>query len=821
MNSLFKSTTELSSDLEWLLQNGAASRDVLANLLVREYYSSALCLGWAVLGDLDQARRAVLKAFTTVLENQYRDHSGENVQIWLFKIILQAAKKTLRSSDKSRVSQVKDDEAPESRLDTFLQSLDEVDRWALSVKVLLDWQPEETAELFDIDVERVEHLVHAFHQEFLPPSLSIQSIRAAKTLEQTLIERFPQKSLSEEEQGQVVSQLLYAAEQDAKKSQKLVRLRETLLMAVGIVLISGLIWWLNQSLPDGSVKIAKATATAKIIRATRVVLVPVTATPKSPDRILTDYVVRPGDTLESIAQEFGMAENDLIRLNRLSVDARLNVGQRLKVLSSVRRRLSAEPSTVETGNLPPLNGNSTPRQVVQRLASSQSLWSAIQVDARLILNGPSGYIGPPDVTYEQVWIDSLDNRSLELSGKSSTQPDWVYVTNGHSSSQIYRKTSQRLDSPGNQMIKNDSLRAMLFPLNSDWLSSTGKLIIGPVTPYIGRETLQVGVKNASGFLQAQLWIDAETGIILREVHYSGDRLQIQTADFSISQINYHVHFSDGLFNNPRERLAAGFSADTSAFVSKLENRVTPTENSQAHQSFFAGLPPPGFNLAQARLYFRFPEAFNTEVSTAKVEILAGGYSLGETQFGNPWTTICARSADGYKIAYVSEPNNAGPSGAALHWFDLRNVNQSHVVSEDLAVNNFAFSEDGQKLAFFGRQAGQARGAVYIYDLLGGALQRLLDRNSANSLVWSPDGNYLAMISDPSRLGNQDAWVVDVHNGIIVAQDRYNSRGDFSLDPLRPDWPTFGWRHPDGSRVQFPVTMGGLQACVLANKQEPE
>jgi LysM repeat protein/DNA-directed RNA polymerase specialized sigma24 family protein len=821
MNPLFESTTELSSDLEWLLQNGAASRDVLANLLVREYYSSALSLSWAVLGDLEQARQTVVQAFTTVLVNQYRYHSGENVQIWLFKIILQAAKKALRFRDKPGAAQVKDGGTPESRLDTFLQPLDEVDRWALHAKVLLGWQVAEAAELVDIDVERVEHLIKAFHREFLPPSLSSQSIRAAKTLEQALIERFPQKSLSEEDQDEIVAWLLYAAEQNAKKNLKFVRLWETLLMAVGIVLVSGLIWWLNQSLPDGSSKIARATATTKIIRATRVVLVPVTATPKSPDRILTNYTVRPGDTLESIAQVFGMAVSDLMRLNRLSGDANLNAGQSLKVLSSVRRRLPAVPPTAGTGNLPPLNRNSTPRQVVQRLASSQSLWSAIQVDASLILNGPPGYIGPPDVTYEQVWVDNLDKRSLELSGKSSTQPDWVYAASDHSSSQINRETSQRLDIPGNQLIKNDTLRAMLFPLNSDWLSSTDKLIIGPVSPYISRETLQVGVKNASGFLQAQLWIDVETGIILRELHYSGDRSHIQTADFSISRINYNGHFPDGMFNNLREQLAAGFSADTGGFVSKLENRVTPTVNSQAHQSFFAGLPPPGFNLAQARLYFRFPESFNTEASMAKVEILAGGYSLGETQFGNPWTTICARSPDGYKVAFVSEPINPGSGGAALHWFDLRNVDQSHLVSEDLVVNNFAFSADGQRLAFFGRQTGQARGAVYIYDLLSGILQRLLDRNSANSLVWSPDGNYLAMISNPSKLGNQDAWVVDVHDGWIVAHDRYNSRGDFSLDPLIPEWPTFRWRHPDGSPVQFPVTMGGLQACVLSNIQTPE
>jgi dipeptidyl aminopeptidase/acylaminoacyl peptidase len=191
--------------------------------------------------------------------------------------------------------------------------------------------------------------------------------------------------------------------------------------------------------------------------------------------------------------------------------------------------------------------------------------------------------------------------------------------------------------------------------------------------------------------------------------------------------------------------------------------------------------------------------------------------LGKAQFGNPWTMICARSPDGGKIGYVSQPSDPQSGDASLHWLELQNVDLVHQVSGDLTVDNFAFSYDGQKLAFFGRQAGQTRGAVYIYDLHNGVLQQLLERNSADSLVWSPDGQYLAMTSAPSMFGTRDASVVDVHAGDILAHDRYNWQGDFTLDPLSPDWPTLSWRNPEGSPVKFPVSMGGLEACV----QPPE
>ncbi len=820
MKPLFDTSPELSSELEWLLQNGETNHAELADVLVREYYASALRLSWAILGDLEQARRTVMQAFSTALVNNYRYHSGRNVHIWLFQFILQAARKTARLRSRSSASQLRGKEESGPGLDVFHWPLDEADRWSLYLTGLLGWQPADVAELVGIESGRVIRLADSLRQGFTHPSPSAQPVPESITLEQALRDRFPQQSLTEAGLAEVVARLLRAAEQRSNRNLRLVRLWEILVTAVGISLVAGLIWWLNQSLPDGSQQGLLGTPTRHIIRATRIVLVPVTATPGVPDRVVTDYTVRPGDTLTSIAHGFDMAVFDLMRLNSISSDAGLRAGQSLKVLASPHLPLRETPVTAAAPTLPPpLTANSTSREVIQRLTSSQSLWSTLWVDARLILNGPPGYIGPPNVAYEQLWVDNLGKRSIELSGQSSNQPDWVYTSGGNGGTQIDRKTSQRQDFPSNQLIKNDALRAMVLPLNSDWISSVDNLVIGPVTPYIGRETLQVGVENAAGYLQAQLWVDVETGVILRELHYSGDRLEIQTADFSINKIYYNDRFSDGLFN-PRQRLAAGFSADASGLASELDNRATPIENNQAHQSFSAGLPPSGFNLAQAQLYFRYPQNFNTGADSAMVEVLAEGYSLGKTQFGNPWTMICARSPDGKKIAYVSQPLNPENGDAALHWFDLQNVSQNHLVSENLLVENFAFSYDGRKLAFFGRQAGNTRGAVYIYNLQNGSLQLLLDRNSARSLVWSPDGNFLALLSAPSRLGTQNALVVQVLNGLMVARDRYNWQGQAAIQPLSPSWPTFDWRYPDGTYAKFPAVMGGLQACALPHVQGP-
>ncbi len=813
MKPKFDLSPELSSDLEWLLQNGEASHAALANLLVRDFYSDAVRLNWAILGDLERARQSVLQAFSAALVNQYRFRLGQNARTWLFHFVIQAARKIVRVESSSTNVTGAGQPAPGDGLDNFLRPLDVIDQWAIYVSILLGWEPVETAGLIGVEALRVERLVNRFRQGDWQPSPEGKASVAALALERALTDRFPGLPLTEFEQTDIYARLVHAAEQRAAHNMKFVRLWETILTAAGVALVTGLIFWLNQTLPDVAPQRGGLTPTPRFIRVTRVVLVPITATAGGTANLLTNYTVQPGDSLVSIAHLFGMAVPDLMRLNDLSADAGLRVGQSLKVITSPHIRLRGAQVAKEPSLLPPpLSASSTPRDVIQRLTSSQSYWSTVWVDAQLVLNGPVGYIGPPDVTYEQAWIDNPGKSSIELSGKSFNHPDWVYAVSGNTGSQVDRLTAQRQDFVSNQLLKSGPLRAMVFPLNSDWLSSVENLVIGQVTPYIGRKTLLVSVMDASGFLQAKLWIDVETGVILRELRYSGDGAKIQTADFSITKISYNSHFSNSLFN-PRDRLAAGFSADASGLVHKLGNDQTPALNSQAHQSFAAGLPPAGYNSAQAQLYFGFPETFDTGAASAVVDVLAGGYSLGQAQFGNPWTMICARSPDGQKIAYVSQPFSPRTEDASLHWFDLQNVNQDHLVSEDLAVENFAFSYDGAKLAFFGRQAGRARGAVYIYDLQNKILGRLLDRNSANSLVWSPDGRYLAMTSDPSMLGNQDALVVDVQDGSTVAHDRYNWQGDFSLDPLSPDWPTFGWLTPKGTPVRFPVSMGGLEACV--------
>jgi DNA-directed RNA polymerase specialized sigma24 family protein len=764
MNPQFDSPLELSSDLEWLLQNGKASRVALAHFLVSEFYADAVRLSWAILEDIDQAHQTVIQAFTAALVNQYRFRVGQNARIWLYRFVIQSIRNAITAQKGSRDLIAAEELASEPGIAGLPLGLDEQDKWALFVSVLLGWQPLECAELIGVEVTRVERLLDTIHLAASQLFSSVHSYYLVNTLERTLSNRYPPQSLSEDQQAEIAARLVRAAEQRTAQNLRLIRFWEIFSIAVGVIVVTGLILWFNQALPDISPPGAVKTPTAPVLRVTRVVLIPITATAEGITRFQKDDTVPPAAT-----------------------------------------ELPSLP--------PPLDANSTPAEVMQRLTSSQSLWSTIWVDAQLTLNGPAGYIGPPDVTYEQAWVDRSGKRSIELSGKSSSYPDWVYAASGNAASQIDRQLSQPQHSPSSQLLKSESLRAMLFPLNSDWLSSAENLVIGHTTRYIGRDTLLVSVMNASDFLQAQLWVDVETGVILRELRYSGDPSQTQTANFSITKISYNDNFSDALFD-PQARLDAGFSADPGGLAGKSKNQLVPDENSPAHQAFAAALAPDGFNPAQSQLFFRFPETFNTGAASAEVDVLAGAYLLGKARLGNPWTAMCVRSPGGQKIAYVSQPANTASGDASLHWFDLQNVSEDHLVSEDLAVDNFAFSYNGQELAFFGRQAGQGRGAVYIDDLQSGALQRLLDRNSANSLVWSPDGSYLAMTSAPSMFGTQDALVVDVQDGEIVAQDRYNWQGDFSLDPLSPNWPTFNWRTPKGTPVKFPVSMGGLEACVL-------
>jgi WD40 repeat protein len=181
------------------------------------------------------------------------------------------------------------------------------------------------------------------------------------------------------------------------------------------------------------------------------------------------------------------------------------------------------------------------------------------------------------------------------------------------------------------------------------------------------------------------------------------------------------------------------------------------------------------------------------------------YHLGEVLFGNPWESICQRSPDGSWVAFVSRPVNKSDSDSALRWFHLSNPEKSfRTLSTQLGVTGFAFSPDNTRLAYFARPSSRGMGTLGVVDLETGQDQPLLIIGDVNSLVWDPEGKYLAMIARyDSGSYLENVSVIDVDHQKIT----YNASIDV-LSNAVGDWPMLDWG------VEFPVEMNRMDECAL-------
>jgi hypothetical protein len=319
-----------------------------------------------------------------------------------------------------------------------------------------------------------------------------------------------------------------------------------------------------------------------------------------------------------------------------------------------------------------------------------------------------------------------------------------------------------------------------------------------------REALIVDEINDTGQRLSHFWLDDRTGLTLRKVYYSRGEPDVPMFEIAVQSIAYDVDFPQDLLD---ERLPwrGGFAQDytgaplsTTAADSWIEpiGRV-PTSSHNSSKDF---------DPLQSRLTFNY--LGNPSTSMMELDLYADSTYLGATIFSDPWMMICQRSADGNKIAYVPDPNNARYQFSSLYWLDLSAKRPSQPFTS-LTVTQFAFAPDSRRLAVFGRRSAGMPGILILLDTESVDRRVLLTPSDASSLVWSPDGERLALMARFLDDSFEDYIVViNTYSGVI----EYNESIDFARRPGNP-WPMEEWG------VQFPVDMGGLEACVAPPESE--
>jgi hypothetical protein len=416
----------------------------------------------------------------------------------------------------------------------------------------------------------------------------------------------------------------------------------------------------------------------------------------------------------------------------------------------------------------------------------------------------------------QAWVSQPD-QSIELLGLLSQPPSSSYTFSQGRFDYLnpvldLSFTGAAEPSPAS-MIRNQNLRWMVFPAESPWFTEPGTFRPYDTDKILDRGALVVDWHNQYGLREARLWIDARTGILLRSQVFGGDNYSLLLSESVVTEIVFDENFPPARLSAEMRRV--GESSPVLQATAPQPILPTPTlaagPVNRGSPSFET--PPPGFDPAASQLVFQFPnnlDASNILSGTAEVpiQLLADGYRLPDTRFGLPWMLRCDRSQDGYRLAFNTGSDGTAIPDDSLRWMDLRDPLKIYQPIPELHAESFAFSADGRRMAVFARSPQSDETGIYLIDLAIGESKLIFPLTEAQSLVWSPDGEYLGMMGVLEAGGDTQALLIHVRSGQIAFQS-----GSSSAESAAPElWPMSNWGVP------FPQAMGGLEECAAPPAQ---
>lgn len=456
----------------------------------------------------------------------------------------------------------------------------------------------------------------------------------------------------------------------------------------------------------------------------------------------------------------------------------------------------------------PLTRRSNDDEIRQRWVDSPSLWHSLSADLQTWRYGPLSYSGLPRAYRTQAWVLQPD-QSIVLSGLLGSEPGQSYLT---AQNRIFWRSAAENESnswPWNgsreTLVPEGLLRQMIFPATSPWASQPGSFRDVQTANLAGRQAIVFDWANAEGQREARLWLDVQTGIILRTQAFGGPDHQTLIDETVITTLELERgEPPPALITGARLGQAQPVSSDP-AFVA-LPPTPTPATAPLDRAAVQSEPAPPGFDPSGSRLFFQFPGdplVANAPADTAAqpVDLIADGYSLGMTRFGLPWTLRCARSPDGRRLAFNTGSDGAALADDSLRWFNLSKPGTIYQPLPDLRAVSFAFAPDGRRLAVAGRGRGDQTSGVYLVELGTGESRLLLAAEEAYSLAWSPDGEFLALVG---RAADQEAPAILVLH-VRTRQLAYQGEAGI-IDGLPADSPIAAWG------LSFPLEMGGMDAC---------
>jgi LysM repeat protein len=284
------------------------------------------------------------------------------------------------------------------------------------------------------------------------------------------------------------------------------------------------------------------------------------------------YQVQPGDSLESIARKTGVTLAELSSMNAISSTLDLYEGQELAISVPGIREVSAGlPLADLTPTVQPLTLESGPAEIRKRLTASSRYWTSLWMDTQ----EASGSLEPSmtngtEYLRRQIWIQQPD-RSYEITNylRGSDAMDYyraiVFKGQGYyafgSNSPFFWDGDWRI--PPGELLYNPYLQEMVFPGQSSLVAVDRRYQVVRQSEVAGRKVLLVDTWRPGDEFQRRIWVDVQTGLILRyQVEFPDYKGQ---KDFIVTALAYNIPIPPALFD-PRQPKSGGFAMDYSGWA---------------------------------------------------------------------------------------------------------------------------------------------------------------------------------------------------------------------------------------------------------------
>jgi DNA-directed RNA polymerase specialized sigma24 family protein/LysM repeat protein len=841
----FDKPSELSPDLEWMLQSGQVSRQLLLETLVEYYFSPVYRLALSLTNDVTAVHNIVREIFSYLVLNphKYRSHTG--VDLWVYKNTYRICLRALRgerfwrgvewwTSSPGQFTNPLSIEPP-TDFDKYLwrkiDALDERLRVPLVLHYVIDWEIPFISLVSGLSEGEVEDRISAGLQDI--KNRNDFSERNLETqLKASLHARWGYPDRSE------ITQFINHVNSKASRRHILqgsaTTIKELMLVGLAILLVILAIWGGNRYLlgeellplsmgSQDSPAQQLSNSTTFPVQRSQVTITPSYEDPQavgsSRSALLTPtptpsgvfYSVRRGDSLASIAGELGVGEEELRQLNRLPVGATVPEGQRLVIPGSVptSRLFQATPvAPVSPSRI--LSAPNTSEDVFNIINPDEFYFNTLWFSAEILTHDPSNLAVASKITQIQVWLSP--RQFLMIGGQLGEEPQEVsvglrgrlYVARPGYDQPWFHRANTRFADPFIDPTFLYGLN-MLFGEIGD-ITASGFVVLGDSLAE-GREAWVVGQLNSAGERIGLLYLDKETGFILRyrrltEPDFYAEAGVYLPDEVVVKVVSYDVDFPQELFDISLP-WRGGYAADYTGRPGYL----VPPENEHSGLSYNSSDGtelPEDLDLSSARLSFRFPIGLFKYMSMAGTEIYTNGYYLGRVDMGIPWNLTCQRTPDGQVIVYRTKTSDKddlitrsnGPYYLTLSKpLEIRRI----IPGAQQVSSDFAISPNSQYVAIWACERNGEPCGVYLHDIEEHRWRRLVDiQDVAADIIWSPKGDQLAF-----RTREDAVWIVSAEDGEVLYTADYDSLNPSPL-PLSPldDWD-----------VQFPPRADGLEACI--------